>query len=127
MHNAAASSNEPSTPFIVVGGVILLATAVSVILIVTFIYGIWGKGKKKLARGPAQAIGFFAELAGDQERGGFLVRLTALGLAGYIALYFTEKHPRLWYAYGATGLVVTTVAVRTGLSVGRTVKDLEAA
>ncbi|WP_234350620.1 hypothetical protein [Streptomyces sp. XY66] len=66
--------------------------------------------------------------AGDQERGGFVVRLSALGLAGYIALYFTEKHPGLWYAYGATGLVVvTTVAVRTGLSAGRTVKDLETA
>ncbi|MEU7075720.1 hypothetical protein AB0B30_37200 [Streptomyces narbonensis] len=39
------------------------ATAVSVILIVLIIYGIWGKGKKKLARGPAQAVGFFAELA----------------------------------------------------------------
>ncbi|MFD9774221.1 hypothetical protein ACFWXE_28400 [[Kitasatospora] papulosa] len=66
--------------------------------------------------------------AGDQERGGFLVRLGALGLGGYIALYFTEKHPGLWYVYGAAGLVVvTTVAVRTGLSAGRTVKDLEVA
>ncbi|MEU7075719.1 hypothetical protein AB0B30_37195 [Streptomyces narbonensis] len=66
--------------------------------------------------------------AGDQESGGFIVRLGALGIAGYIALYFTEKHPGLWYIYGATGLVVvTTVAVRTGLSAGRTVKDLEAA
>lgn len=66
--------------------------------------------------------------AGDQERGGFLVRLGALGLGGYIALYFTEKHPGLWYAYGTTGLVVVTaVAVRTGLSAGRTVQDLEAA
>ncbi|GLX22643.1 hypothetical protein [Streptomyces lavendulae] len=66
--------------------------------------------------------------AGDQESGGFFVRLGALGIAGYIALYFTEKHPGLWYIYGATGLVVvTTVAVRTGLSAGRTVKDLEAA
>ena len=66
--------------------------------------------------------------AGDQERGGFLVRLTALGLAGYVALHFSEKHPGLWYVYSATGLVVvTTVAVRTGLSAGRTVEDLEAA
>ncbi|MFJ4003984.1 hypothetical protein ACIPWL_11055 [Streptomyces sp. NPDC090023] len=66
--------------------------------------------------------------AGDEESGGFLVRLGALGVAGYIALYFTEKHPGLWYVYGATGLVVvTTVAVRTGLSAGRTVQDLEAA
>ncbi|MFD0437150.1 hypothetical protein [Streptomyces chartreusis] len=66
--------------------------------------------------------------AGDQESGGFLVRLSALGLAGYVALYFAEKHPGLLYVYGATGLVVvTTVAVRTGLSAGRTVKDLEAA
>ncbi|MFJ5850521.1 hypothetical protein [Streptomyces sp. NPDC092903] len=66
--------------------------------------------------------------AGDQERGGFLVRLGALGLGGYIALYFTEKHPGLWYAYGTAGLVVVTaVAVRTGLSAGRTVQDLEAA
>ncbi|MEU0352956.1 hypothetical protein ABZ302_40070 [Streptomyces sp. NPDC006237] len=63
---------------------------------------------------------------GDQESGGFLVRLSALGLAGYVALYFAEKHPGLLYVYGAAGLgVVTTVAVRTGLSAGRTVKDLE--
>ncbi|WP_435059834.1 hypothetical protein [Streptomyces sp. bgisy060] len=66
--------------------------------------------------------------AGDEESGGFLVRLSALGVAGYIAVYFTEKHPGLWYVYGATGLVVVTVvAVRTGLSAGRTVQDLEAA
>ncbi|WP_331729408.1 hypothetical protein OG592_43855 (plasmid) [Streptomyces avidinii] len=39
------------------------ATTVSVILIVTIIYGVKGKGKKKLALGPAQAMGFFAELA----------------------------------------------------------------
>lgn len=41
----------------------MFATAVSVILMVTLIHGAWGKGKKKLAREPAQAIGFFAELA----------------------------------------------------------------
>ncbi|MER6199845.1 hypothetical protein ABT234_21050 [Streptomyces sp. NPDC001586] len=65
---------------------------------------------------------------GDEENGGFGVRLIALGLTGYIALYFAEKHPGLWYAYGGTGfLIVTTVAVRTGLSAGRTLKDLEAA
>ncbi|MFI5825361.1 hypothetical protein ACIA8I_40860 [Streptomyces rishiriensis] len=65
---------------------------------------------------------------GDEESGGFGVRLLALGAAGYIALYFAEKHPGLWYAYGGAGfLLVTTVAVRTGLSAGRTVKDLEAA
>ncbi|MFD8887526.1 hypothetical protein ACFV0H_34310 [Streptomyces erythrochromogenes] len=65
---------------------------------------------------------------GDEENGGFGVRLIALGLTGYIALYFAEKHPGLWYVYGGTGfLIVTTVAVRTGLSAGRTVKDLEAA
>ncbi|WP_214354927.1 hypothetical protein, partial [Streptomyces sp. CJ_13] len=65
--------------------------------------------------------------AGDEESGGFLVRLGALGIAGYIALYFAEKHPGLWYVYGGAGfLVVTTVAVRTGLSAGRTVRDLEA-
>ncbi|MFE3166756.1 hypothetical protein [Streptomyces sp. NPDC059224] len=63
---------------------------------------------------------------GDQESGGFLVRLSALGLVGYVALYFAEKHPGLLYVYGVAGLVVvTTVAVRTGLSAGRTVKDLE--
>ncbi|MFD3961546.1 MULTISPECIES: hypothetical protein [Streptomyces] len=39
------------------------ATTISVILIVTLIYGIKGKGRKKLALGPAQAVGFFAELA----------------------------------------------------------------
>ncbi|MFD8416548.1 hypothetical protein ACFV2Q_33205 [Streptomyces sp. NPDC059650] len=66
--------------------------------------------------------------AGNEESGGFFVRLGALGVVGYIAVYFTEKHPGLWYIYGATGLVVvTTVAVRTGLSAGRTVQDLEAA
>lgn len=65
---------------------------------------------------------------GDEESGGFGVRLLALGVAGYVALYFAEKHPGLWYVYGGAGfLVVTTVAVRTGLSAGRTVKDLEAA
>ena len=30
---------------------------------------------------------------GDEESGGFGVRLLALGAAGYIALYFAEKHP----------------------------------
>ncbi|MEU0214092.1 hypothetical protein ABZ281_02850 [Streptomyces sp. NPDC006265] len=64
---------------------------------------------------------------GDEESGGFGVRLLALGVAGYVALYFAEKHPGLWYVYGGAGfLVVTTVAVRTGLAAGRTVKDLEA-
>ncbi|WEH38007.1 hypothetical protein PZB75_31925 (plasmid) [Streptomyces sp. AM 4-1-1] len=57
--------------------------------------------------------------AGDQERGGFLVRLGALGLGGYIALYFTEKHPGLWYVYGAAGLVVVTTVAISHRSVGR--------
>ncbi|MFI6689311.1 hypothetical protein [Streptomyces sp. NPDC050485] len=66
--------------------------------------------------------------AGDKESGGFGVRLLALGVTGYIAIYVAEKHPGLWYAYGGTAFVlVTAVAVRTGLSAGRTVKDLEAA
>ncbi|WP_331729411.1 hypothetical protein OG592_43860 (plasmid) [Streptomyces avidinii] len=65
---------------------------------------------------------------GDEESGGFGVRLIALGLTGYLALYFAEKHPGLWYAYGGAGfLLATTVAVRTGLSAGRTVKELESA
>ncbi|MCX4792594.1 hypothetical protein OG369_43240 [Streptomyces sp. NBC_01221] len=66
--------------------------------------------------------------AGDEDSGGFWVRLGALGLAGYVAVYFAERYPGLWYAYGSTAfLLVTAVAVRTGLSAGRTVKDLEAA
>ncbi|MFE9121532.1 hypothetical protein [Streptomyces sp. NPDC007172] len=66
--------------------------------------------------------------AGNEESGGFLVRLGALGVAGYIAVYFADKHSGLWYIYGVTGLVVViTVAVRTGLSAGRTAQDLEAA
>ncbi|MFD6968786.1 hypothetical protein [Streptomyces sp. NPDC059949] len=66
--------------------------------------------------------------AGDEESGGFWVRLGSLGIAGYVGIYFAEKYPALWYAYGSTAfLIVTAVAVRTGLSVGRTVKDLEAA
>ncbi|ONK13290.1 hypothetical protein [Streptomyces sp. MP131-18] len=39
------------------------ASGIALILVITLIYGVIGKGRRRLASGPAQAIGIFAELA----------------------------------------------------------------
>lgn len=39
------------------------AAGISLVLIVVMVYGVIGKGKKKLASGPAQIVGIFGELA----------------------------------------------------------------
>ncbi|MFD7954356.1 hypothetical protein ACFV4X_12760 [Streptomyces ardesiacus] len=44
-----------------VGGI--SAGGVSLVLIIVMVYGVIGKGKKKLASGPAQIVGIFGELA----------------------------------------------------------------
>jgi hypothetical protein len=41
----------------------LSATGIALVLMITLVYGVIGKGKRKLATGPAQVVGIFAELA----------------------------------------------------------------
>jgi hypothetical protein len=67
-----------------VGGV--SATGIALVLVVVLVYGVIGKGKRKLASGPAQMIGIFAELAFLRSQGlwqdiGAAVQTIPAGLA----------------------------------------------
>jgi hypothetical protein len=67
-----------------VGGV--SATGIALVLVAVLVYGVIGKGKRKLAAGPAQAVGIFAELAFLRSEGlwlniGAAVQTIPAGLA----------------------------------------------